>query len=58
LSQILIATEPTFEVVALEREMPLDVVQQLLGHTSAATTAIYTRVQERRLAHEAIKLER
>jgi site-specific recombinase XerD len=46
----------TFGVVALEREMPLDVVQQLLGHASAATTAIYTRAQERRLAQESTRL--
>jgi site-specific recombinase XerD len=46
----------TFGVVALEREMPLDVVQQMLGHASAATTAIYTRAQERRLAQESTRL--
>jgi site-specific recombinase XerD len=46
----------TFGVVALERAMPLDVVQQLLGHASAATTAIYTRGNERRLAAECAKL--
>lgn len=46
----------TFGTIALEREMPLDVVQQLLGHASAATTAIYTRAQERRLAAETAKI--
>lgn len=46
----------TFGIVALEREVPLDVVQQLLGHASAATTAIYTRAHERRLAEQTAKL--
>ena len=46
----------TFGVLALERQMPLDVVQQLLGHASAATTAIYTRAHERRLAAESAKM--
>jgi site-specific recombinase XerD len=48
----------TFGVVALEREMPLDVVQQLLGHASAATTAIYTRGTEKRLAEQVANVEK
>lgn len=46
----------TFATLAVEREMPIDVVQKLLGHTSLATTSIYVQAEQRRIAVEAEKL--
>ena len=46
----------TFGTTATQREMPLDVVQAILGHASIGTTSIYIRAQERRVAEEAEKL--
>jgi site-specific recombinase XerD len=43
----------TFATDLLEDEIALEVVQDLLGHASPATTRIYGRVSERRL-HEAV----
>jgi integrase len=46
----------TFGTMATERDMPIDVVQSILGHASVGTTSIYIRAQERRVAAEAEKL--
>jgi site-specific recombinase XerD len=46
----------TFGTLATEREMPLDVIQSILGHASIDTTSIYIRAQERRVAAEAKKM--
>lgn len=43
----------TFATLASAREMPLDVVQKILGHASLETTSIYVQAQERRVAAEA-----
>jgi site-specific recombinase XerD len=45
----------TFGTMATEREMPLDVIQSILGHASIDTTSIYIRAQEKRVAKEAEK---
>ena len=45
----------TFGTMATEREMPLDVIQSILGHASIDTTSIYIRAQEKRVAKEAQK---
>lgn len=45
----------TFGTMAVEREMPLDVIQSILGHASIDTTSIYIRAQEKRVAKEAEK---
>ena len=45
----------TFGTTAVEKEMPLDVIQSILGHASIDTTSIYIRAQEKRLAKEAEK---
>jgi site-specific recombinase XerD len=45
----------TFGTMATEREMPLDVIQAILGHASIDTTSIYIRAQEKRVAKEANK---
>lgn len=44
----------SFATELLENEVALEVVQDLLGHASPATTRIYGRVSERRL-HEAVE---
>ncbi|MBB6136437.1 site-specific recombinase XerD [Massilia aurea] len=36
--------------------MPLNVVQEILGHEDSATTAIYVKAREKRLAAEAARL--
>lgn len=46
----------TFGTLATEREMPLDVIQSILGHASIDTTSIYIRAQEKRVATEAKKM--
>jgi site-specific recombinase XerD len=46
----------TFGTTATEKEMPLDVIQSILGHASIDTTSIYIRAQEKRVAIEAQKL--
>lgn len=43
----------TFGTLAVEDEMPLVVVQEILGHKSAATTSIYVKAKERRIAEAA-----
>jgi site-specific recombinase XerD len=45
----------TFGTMATERNMPLDVIQSILGHASIDTTSIYIRAQEKRVANEAQK---
>jgi len=45
----------TFGTLATERGMPLDVVQNVLGHASGTTTAIYVRTRQKRMAAEAAK---
>lgn len=56
----LAATSPhafrhTFGTLAVERDMPLVVAQDILGHASATTTAIYVKAREKRIADEAEK---
>jgi integrase len=46
----------TFGTSAIQDEMPLDVVQSILGHASLNTTSIYVQAQERRVAVEAERL--
>lgn len=43
----------TFGMTAIEGGAPLDVVQGILGHASADTTAIYVRAREKRMAQAA-----
>jgi site-specific recombinase XerD len=43
----------TFATLAIEREMPLDVARDLLGHASIQTTSIYVKTQHKRLMREA-----
>lgn len=43
----------TFGTLAVEDEMPLVVVQEILGHKSASTTSIYVKAKERRIAKAA-----
>lgn len=45
----------TFGTLAVADGMPLDVVQGILGHASAATTAIYVRAKEKRSQEAAEK---
>lgn len=45
----------TFGTLATEAEMPIDVVQSILGHASATTTGIYNRTREKRMVSEAAK---
>ena len=45
----------TFGTLAVAGGMALDVVQGILGHASAATTAIYVRAKEKRQQEEAEK---
>lgn len=46
----------TYGTAATEGNMPIDVVQSILGHASISTTSIYIQAQERRVAAEAEKL--
>jgi site-specific recombinase XerD len=46
----------TFATQAVSLDMPLDVTQRILGHSSLATTSIYVRAEQRRVAIEAEKL--
>jgi site-specific recombinase XerD len=43
----------TFGTLAVEDEMPLVVVQEILGHKSASTTSIYVKAKEKRIAEAA-----
>ena len=43
----------TFGTLAVEQEMPLVVAQDILGHASASTTAIYVKAKEKRIAEAA-----
>lgn len=45
----------TFGNLTAGNGMPLDIIQKLLGHASAATTAIYTQEQKNRSVLEAVK---
>lgn len=46
----------TFGSIAVDKDMPLNVVQEILGHEDSATTAIYVKAREKRLAAEAARL--
>ena len=46
----------TFATLAVLLDMPIDVTQRILGHSSLATTSIYVRAEQRRIAIEAEKL--
>lgn len=46
----------TFGSIAVDKDMPLNVVQEILGHEDSATTAIYVKAREKRLASEAARL--
>jgi site-specific recombinase XerD len=50
------ALRHTFGVHAAESEVPVDVLQQLLGHASLATTTIYTQPGRKRRIREIGKL--
>jgi integrase len=43
----------TFGTLAVEDDMPLVVVQEILGHKSASTTSIYVKAKEKRIAEAA-----
>ncbi|MEA3127529.1 MAG: hypothetical protein QOD67_4548 [Caballeronia sp.] len=45
----------TFGTRAVAREMPVDVVQRILGHASLQTTSIYVRAERQRMLDEAAK---
>lgn len=45
----------TFATLATESNMPPDVIQEILGHASIATTSIYNRSKEKRIMSEAAK---
>jgi integrase len=56
----LAATSPhafrhTFGTLAVEKDMPIVVAQDILGHASSTTTAIYVKAREKRIAEEAEK---
>lgn len=43
----------TFGTLAVEDDMPIVVAQDILGHASASTTAIYVKAKEKRIAEAA-----
>ncbi|KQQ96149.1 hypothetical protein ASF77_21840 [Massilia sp. Leaf139] len=43
----------TFGTLAVEDEMPIVVAQDILGHASASTTAIYVKAKDKRIAEAA-----
>lgn len=43
----------TFGTLAVEDDMPLVVVQEILGHKTASTTSIYVKAKEKRIAEAA-----
>ncbi|MFM0016727.1 tyrosine-type recombinase/integrase [Paraburkholderia sediminicola] len=43
----------TFGTRAVARDMPIDVVQTILGHASLQTTSIYVRAEQRRMLEAA-----
>lgn len=45
----------TFGTLAVEADMPLDVVQHILGHASSTTTGIYVKTKEKRMVGAAAK---
>lgn len=54
----LAATSPhafrhTFGTLAVEKDMPIVVAQEILGHASASTTAIYVKAREKRIVEAA-----
>lgn len=46
----------TFGSIAVDQDMPLNVVQEILGHEDSATTAIDVKAREKRLTAEAARL--
>jgi len=47
------ALRHTFGTLAVEKDMQIVVVQEILGHASSSTTAIYARAREKRIAEAA-----
>jgi integrase len=45
----------TFGTCAVARDMPIDVVQTILGHASLQTTSIYVRAEQRRVLEAAAR---
>jgi site-specific recombinase XerD len=43
----------TFGTLAVEKDMPIVVAQEILGHASASTTAIYVKAREKRIVEAA-----
>ena len=43
----------TFGTLAVEQDMPIVVAQEILGHASASTTAIYVKAREKRIVEAA-----
>jgi len=43
----------TFGTLAVEKDMPIVVAQEILGHASASTTAIYVKAKEKRIVEAA-----
>lgn len=45
----------TFGTQAVAKEVPIDVVQKVLGHASVATTSLYVKAEKRRMMEEVSK---
>jgi integrase len=45
----------TFGTLAVARDVPIDVVQAVLGHASVGTTSIYVQTKQKRVMEEAAK---
>lgn len=45
----------TFGSIAVEKEVPLNIVQEIMGHEDSATTSLYVKAREKRIAEEAAK---
>jgi integrase len=48
----------TFGTHAAAEEVPLDVVQKILGHASLQTTSIYVQAEKQRMLREAAQFYR
>jgi integrase len=42
----------TFGTQAVAKEVPIDVVQKVLGHASVATTSLYVKAEKQRMMEE------
>ncbi|MBY0240228.1 MAG: tyrosine-type recombinase/integrase [Burkholderiaceae bacterium] len=45
----------TFGSVAVEKDVPLNIVQEIMGHEDSATTSLYVKARAKRIAEEAAK---